>query len=150
MKYKTLTCVVVMALFIVPGIGRCLFGADAKAQARQERAGAVPTFQLDPSWPQLPKKWKFGGVTSVAVDAQDHVWVLSRPRALSGDAKANVAPPVVEFDGAGNFVQAWGDRATAMSGRSGTRHPYRLQGPRLDRRQQLSGEEGSGAQASIG
>src|SRR5262249_56108065 len=35
------------------------------------------------------------------------VWVIHRPRTVTGD-RSNVLPPVVEFDGAGKFVNAWG------------------------------------------
>lgn len=68
----------------------------------------VPTFQLDPAWPKLPPQWRLGDVASVAVDAEDHVWVLHRPRTLSDADLPKAAPPVLEFDGVGNFVQAWG------------------------------------------
>ena len=44
------------------------------AQAQQ-----VPTFQVDPLWPKpLPNHWLFGSITGVAVDAQNHVWVVHR------------------------------------------------------------------------
>ena len=79
-----------------------------RAQAPQKRPAGVPTFQADPAWPKLPAKWKLGDVSSVAVDAQDHVWVLHRPRTLPADQLAMAAPPVLEFDAAGNFVQGWG------------------------------------------
>jgi DNA-binding beta-propeller fold protein YncE len=47
-------------------------------------------------------------VASVSVDAQDHVWVLQRPGTLGPEEKPRAAPPVLEFDAAGNFIQAWG------------------------------------------
>ena len=50
-----------------------------------------------------------GDASSVAVDAQDRVWVLSRPRTLlKPEQKAMAAPPVVVFDGEGNYVKSWG------------------------------------------
>ena len=76
---------------------------EASAQAR-----AVPAFQEDATWPQMPAKWKLGNVASVAVDSRDHVWILHRPRTLPADQVPMSAPPVLEFDAAGNFVQAWG------------------------------------------
>ena len=37
----------------------------------------MPRFRLDPDWPKaLPNKWKMGGVTGLAVDKDDNVWVL--------------------------------------------------------------------------
>ena len=41
--------------------------------------GTAPTFKVDPMWPKpLPNHWLFGSITGVAVDAQDHVWVVHR------------------------------------------------------------------------
>lgn len=75
----------------------------ALAQARD-----VPRFRVDPTWPKIPNNWQLGEVSSVSIDTQDHVWVLQRPGSLKPDEKARAAPPVLEFDAAGNFVQAWG------------------------------------------
>ena len=83
-------------------------------------AQPVPQFQVDPFWPKpLPNNLIFGQVASVAVDSQDHVWVLQRPRSLTEDEKGATlkpprnnccvpAPSVMEFDADGNFVQGWG------------------------------------------
>ncbi len=70
--------------------------------------GDAPKFQADPTWPKVPSNWQFGQVASVAVDAQDHVWVLQRPATLDPAEKSKAAPPLVEFDQAGTVVQAWG------------------------------------------
>ena len=89
-------------------IGQSSFTPAAPAQGAEKQAGGIPTFELDRSWPKVPDKWKLGDASSVAVDEQDHVWVLHRPRTLPADQIAKAAPPVLEFDPAGNFVQAWG------------------------------------------
>jgi DNA-binding beta-propeller fold protein YncE len=68
----------------------------------------VPSFTVDPAWPKIPNNWQFGQVASVAIDADDHVWVLQRPGTLTPEEKPRAAPPLLEFDPAGNFVQAWG------------------------------------------
>ena len=68
----------------------------------------APLFKVDPAWPKIPNNWQFGQVASVAIDAQDHVWVLQRPGTLSKEEKGRAAPPLLEFDEAGNFIQAWG------------------------------------------
>ena len=68
----------------------------------------APRFKVDPAWPKIPNNWQFGQVASVSIDAQDHVWVLQRPGTLSPEEKGRAAPPVLEFDAAGNFIQAWG------------------------------------------
>jgi hypothetical protein len=78
--------------------------------AAQAGAGVreVPKFRVDPAWPQIPNNWQLGQVASVSVDAQDHVWVLQRPGTLSPEEKGRAAPPLLEFDAAGKFIQAWG------------------------------------------
>jgi hypothetical protein len=49
----------------------------------------------------------------VCVDAQDHVFVLSRGDLWPKEAAiATPAPPVIEFDTDGKVVNSWGDRAT--------------------------------------
>src|ERR1700761_6989625 len=90
------------------------------ALALPAAAQNVPQFTVDPFWPKpLPNNWILGQVASVAVDSQDHVWVLHRPRSLSEDEKgASLKPPrnnccipapsVLEFDPDGNFIQGWG------------------------------------------
>jgi hypothetical protein len=98
-----------IAAALVMGTNR--FGIEAKsgvAQARPSAALDVPKFSVDPAWPKIPNNWQFGQVASVSVDAQDHVWVLQRPGTLSPEEKPRAAPPLLEFDAAGNFVQAWG------------------------------------------
>jgi DNA-binding beta-propeller fold protein YncE len=71
-------------------------------------AREVPKFQVDASWPKLPAKWVWGQVSSVSVDERDHAWILQRPSSIRADQKGMAAPPVLEFDAAGNFVQGWG------------------------------------------
>jgi hypothetical protein len=80
----------------------------------------IPRFQVDAAWPKpLPNQWIMGQAAGVAVDAQDHVWVIQRPRTLTDDEKAltlspprskccRPAPPVMEFDAEGNLIKAWG------------------------------------------
>ena len=86
----------------------------------------------------LPNNWIIGDIGGLFVDQHDHIWVYHRPRALDStdsgamgeagkDAKGNPisamghprrygpqsgccipAPSVLEFDKAGNLLQAWG------------------------------------------
>jgi NHL repeat len=86
----------------------------------------------------LPHHWVIGDVGGITVDKHDHIWVYQRPRSLSnndsgaqGAAGKNAkgqpisalgfprplgqtndccmpAPSVLEFDRAGNLLQAWG------------------------------------------
>ena len=101
--------------------------AFALARLAGPAAGRVTTFRpdrpavhVDASWPKpLPNNWLLGQVANVAVDSNDHVWVLQRPRTLTDDEKGATlkpprnkccapAPSVMEFDADGNFVQGWG------------------------------------------
>jgi DNA-binding beta-propeller fold protein YncE len=80
-------------------------GAAAQAPAPATR---VPVFEVDPEWPKLPNNWIVGHVASVAVDRHDHVFMLHRPNTIPEDKRSHAAPPVLEFDAAGKFVNAWG------------------------------------------
>ena len=85
-----------------------LFGTSAAAQSPSAQARGVPVFEVDSAWPKLPPQWKVGDASSFAVDAQDNVWLLHRPRTLKPEDAARAAPPVMVFDAAGNFIKAWG------------------------------------------
>ena len=53
--------------------------AVAAPRARRTLPHVTAEFQVDPLWPKpLPNHWLFGSVTGVAVDAQDHIWVVHR------------------------------------------------------------------------
>jgi DNA-binding beta-propeller fold protein YncE len=88
--------------------GTVLLAACASAPVAQPQAREVPVFEVDPSWPKLPPKWVFGQVSSVSIDERGHAWILQRPSSVRADQKNRIAPPVLEFDEAGNFVQGWG------------------------------------------
>src|SRR6195952_1277070 len=95
-----------------------LLGTIAMPQAA--RAGDVPTFAVDASWPKpLPNNWILGQVGGITADAKGHVWVFHRPRSLTDDEKGAAltpprskccvsAPPVLEFDSDGNLLRSWG------------------------------------------
>jgi len=79
--------------------------AATAADPEQRR---LPVFEVDRAWPKVPAQWKLGDASSVAVDAQDNIWVLHRPRTLKPEQAATAAPPVIVFDTAGNYIKAWG------------------------------------------
>ena len=85
-----------------------LFGTSAAAQSPSAQARGVPVFEVDSAWPKPLPQWKIGDASSFAIDAQDNVWLLHRPRTLKPEDAARAAPPVVVFDAAGNFIKAWG------------------------------------------
>lgn len=103
-------------------------GFTTKSRAQRAAAGsttAVPQYQVDPWWPKhLPNNWIVGQVSGIAVDAQDHIWIVHRPRTLTAREAGAVqnpplsrccvpAPPVIEFDQQGNLVRAWGGPGSA-------------------------------------
>ena len=106
--------------------GRLLAGQAGRGQTAKPAAAAPaggPQFQVDPLWPKpLPNHWILGSVTGVAVDAQDHVWIVHRGAASltvgtemgtgttppTAEYCCSAAPPVLEFDAAGNLVSHWG------------------------------------------
>jgi len=98
------------------GIGQHALDASARATLVQ-----APRFEVDPLWPKpLPNHWVLGNVIGVGVDANDHVFIVHRNDTF--DARNEIgaaqtpplseccvpAPPVLEFDPAGNLVKAWG------------------------------------------
>jgi len=89
------------------------------------RGQALPTsskFQVDPYWPKpLPQDWVTGNVGGTCVDANDHLFIVTRSADtanLTSQEKeiAKPAPPVIEFDAAGNVVNSWGDPKVVPSG----------------------------------
>ncbi|MDB5808931.1 MAG: hypothetical protein JWN94_1053 [Betaproteobacteria bacterium] len=95
-------------------------GSNVVDAAVAQKIGGVPQFQVDAFWPKpLPNNWILGQVSGVAVDKRGHVWIIHRPRSLSErevGAQQNppwskccyAAPPVLQFDQAGNLLRAWG------------------------------------------
>ena len=74
---------------------RTLLALSALIAATAAQAAEPPKFQVDAAWPKtLPNNWIMGQAAGVAVDAQDHVWVVQRPRTLTDDEKAaSFSPP---------------------------------------------------------
>ena len=127
MKQRVLGCAALAVSFLVAAAGaqRYLMASPEPAPS-QMQAKTVPMFQLDSSWPKVPAKWKLGDASSIGIDAQDHVWVLHRPRTLPPAQAAMAAPPVMVFDGAGNFIKAWGGKG------NGYEWPQREHGIHID------------------
>ena len=114
-----------LALALPFAIAGCGPGTDGGGAASMSSAsGGVPSFTVDPSWPQeMPDLWIMGAITSVFVDAQDHVWVTHLRETLTPEETSAIqdppiglccrpAPVVVEFDPEGRVVQGWGDPDT--------------------------------------
>jgi DNA-binding beta-propeller fold protein YncE len=107
---------VAIGLAAAAGAGRAVLAATSGQLAE------APRFEVDPLWPKpLPNHWVLGSVVGVGVDSRDHVYVIHRgdstlnQRTEAGAAASppigeccTAAPPILEFDPAGNLVKAWG------------------------------------------
>ncbi|HEY7501397.1 MAG TPA: hypothetical protein VH740_22945 [Vicinamibacterales bacterium] len=94
--------------------------AFERVAAQDRSALQAPKFEVDPLWPKpLPNNWVLGQVIGLAVDSRDHVWIVHRANLLPANEAAadqkppiasccSAAPPVLEFDPAGNVVNHWG------------------------------------------
>jgi len=92
---------------------------EKKAAAQSNGAAQAPVFEVDPLWPKpLPNHWVLGSAIGVSVDDQEHVWIIHRSSATLGNNERPLelktgeccagAPPVLEFDAAGNLLRHWG------------------------------------------
>ncbi len=81
------------ALVVLAGLGLLVLCVSLGAQQQ-----TAPKFKFDPDWPKpLPNKWKMGGVTGLAVDKDDNVWVLDRPNDLTDiELEAELNPPLAD------------------------------------------------------
>jgi DNA-binding beta-propeller fold protein YncE len=114
---RMISAAFIAAIVVVFG-ARYLLLQSVDAQDRT--ALQAPRFEVDPLWPKpLPNNWILGQVIGLTVDARDHVWIVHRDNLLGPNEAAadqnppiasccSKAPPVLEFDPAGNLVGHWG------------------------------------------
>jgi hypothetical protein len=96
-------------------------------QADSNKKPKVPVLQVDTSWPKplpvagqfgtapaistatgKPKPWVTGEVAGTCVDSQDHVFTVNRGVLVAPETVTAVpSPTVIEYDTAGNVVNAW-------------------------------------------
>jgi DNA-binding beta-propeller fold protein YncE len=127
---------------ILLGLGAALTALVATLGIWQFQTGAAqadrgdrPRFAVDPFWPKaLPNNWQIGAVPGIAVDKDDNIWIVQRPRTLTSDERGASAfepgvspaldgaprpqgsisdccfpaPSVMQFDPKGNLLRAWG------------------------------------------
>jgi hypothetical protein len=109
MKRNRVSGAILIALVVAAAAGERWHSNGAfSAQAAQPQGRSLPIFEVDRAWPKVPARWKLGDASSIAIDAQDNIWVLHRPRTLKPEEAAMAAPPVIVFDSAGNYIKAWG------------------------------------------
>jgi len=106
--------------------------ADGKDRPKVQR------FVPDGTWPRMPlpsagdwgtplviststgrpKPWSTGEVAGTCIDSRDHVFIVNRGNLVNSPETLDSVPaaPVIEFDRAGNVVNAWGDRNVLPNG----------------------------------
>ncbi len=105
------------ALLVMLAVGQTVLEKTAAAQSKA--SVQAPRFEVDPLWPKpLPNHWILGSAIGVWVDADDHIWIIHRSSATLGNNEKPLemgtgeccagAPPVLEFDQAGNLLRHWG------------------------------------------
>jgi len=94
--------------------------ASCSSTPEEKAVAGAPQFRVDPWWPKpLPSNWILGQVAGIAVDKNDHIWIVHRPSTLVDDEKGAqakppltkcciAAPPVLQFDRDGNLMRSWG------------------------------------------
>jgi DNA-binding beta-propeller fold protein YncE len=116
----------VLASLVVTSVALAQAGSKAasapKPAAQQApKAPQAPQFTVDMLWPKpLPTHQLLGSAVGVAVDAQDHVFVVHRIDSFTARTEIGAgatppiaecclsAPPVLEFDATGKLVNSWG------------------------------------------
>jgi DNA-binding beta-propeller fold protein YncE len=103
-------------------LGTLWVGSNVLARRAVGATAMAPRFEVDPLWPKpLPNHWILGQTIGVSVDAQDNVWIIHRAGSLEpGEQHATTnpptskccapAPPVLEYDPAGNLINSWGGK----------------------------------------
>src|SRR5205814_2542214 len=114
MKRCLITGGIIIAMLAAAGLGR--------VHAQRGGAAAAPAYGVEVLWPKpfpVAKHWILSSVTGVAVDAQDHIWVVHRGvDALQANEKGPAlepwasmccfaAPQVLTLDAAGTLVSNW-------------------------------------------
>ena len=94
----------------------CLGGLARTAVAQDQKPGTVlPVFEVDSHFPTMPDHMLLGGVGGATADSHGNVWVFHRPHTLEeGNATENgyvPAPPVLQFNPTGRYIQGWGGPA---------------------------------------
>jgi DNA-binding beta-propeller fold protein YncE len=108
-----------VALLAVLAVGQAILDRTSAAQNQSTGGAQAPRFEVDPLWPKpLPNHWVLGQTIGVWVDTDDHVWIVHRSSATLADNEKGIekktadccagAPPVLEFDQAGNLLRHWG------------------------------------------
>ncbi|MGB8436481.1 MAG: hypothetical protein WCE38_19715 [Burkholderiales bacterium] len=129
------------ALTLALATALSLSASITQANTKHGKKPKVPVIRVDPSWPKMPlpssddprtdpaylgevstatgkpKPWVTGEVAGTCIDSRDHVFIVTRGNLVAPETvEAVPAPPVIEFNKAGDVVNAWGDRNVLPNG----------------------------------
>src|ERR1700748_1518633 len=116
MNRKLATGLAFTGLAVSLGVGSVVLEKKGRVEAAAVQA---PMFEVDPLWPKpLPNHWLLGMTIGVSVDKQGHVWIIHRSSSTLNETERGAelkiaecctgAPPVLQFDQAGNLISSWG------------------------------------------
>jgi len=120
MKAKPMLFAASVAILVAAGLS-----AWGITQADSPKRPKTPAYKVDPTWPKIPlpsdpatgKPWVTGEVAGTCVDSADNVFIVTRGNLVAPETvEAVAAPPVMEFNPAGDVVAAWGDRDVLPNG----------------------------------
>lgn len=132
MKGKSFIYAGAAALVVALGLSVSVTKADSRRPVK------LPRYEVDGSWPKMPlpsagdwgtplvvststgkaKPWSTGEVAGTCVDSRDHVFIVDRGNLVNSPETLDSVPaaPVIEFNQAGDVVNAWGDRNVLPNG----------------------------------
>jgi len=90
--------IAVLFVAIVP------FLVYSQDEPKYPKVNLAKAFVVDPDWPQRPADAKWGEMSGVAIDKQDHVYIFTR-----------AVPPIQVYDASGKFVRSWGTDTLKMA-----------------------------------
>lgn len=93
-----LACVVMLSHITAVSTAATAAKPDKGKSPAYPRVNLAPWYSVDPHWPQKPSEFKWRAVPSVAVDADDQVYVFTR-----------ATPPIQVYTKDGKFVRSWGE-----------------------------------------
>jgi DNA-binding beta-propeller fold protein YncE len=96
-------------------------GATGAKSAAAGKASQAPLFEVEILWPKpMPNHWLLGSATGVAIDKQDHIFVVNLTDSFTARTEigrsanpplgecCDPAPNVLEYDPSGALVGHWG------------------------------------------
>ena len=81
----------------VLALGTVMLSAQESKEPKYPHVNLAISYEHDPKWPQKPADLQWAAMSSIAVDAKDNVYLLTRTSA-----------PVQVYDAKGKFLRSWG------------------------------------------